>query len=454
MTTTKVQATQTVLYDVLSEIANAQNEQLDILLGKINTSLKVPGMLSLGAGLVVNVANTTLTKPNGTKVRLVLGDVDIGGLSGSVNFSTGTGSGDVQTVSLPTLTPNQWYKAGFEVRSDKKIYIVFGAIGASEALAGFPNWSEVGVSLGYISLQVNGAGDGWVTPTASSINQFGGGGGGGQADHTLLTNRSAANQHPTTSVSTVTGEFTGSSELTATEDEVQKALVRLAKYDSIFNWVDGGVYRVGNVVKAVGTNGTTLYRCITAHTASGSFDDAKFELIVSAQNHNTSANRDAASAHPTTSIDTVTGDFSGELSATEDTSQKAFVRLEQFGSIFNWATSKGYRVGNIVKQNGSIYRCIVLHTSGTFATDFNDGKWELLVSIPVQEVQTVSNPAGQTVFTLASITVPSNANSKLMVFINGIYQLETLHYTVDSSTQITFTSTIPENAQVVFRVSY
>lgn len=554
MSVTKLQATQTVLHDVLSEVNNAVDEQLDSILGKINTSLKVPGLLSLGSGLVVNIGNTTLTKPNGTKIRLVLGDVDIGGLSGSMDFSNGTTvTGDVQVTSLPTLTANQWYKAGFEIRVDKKIYVVWGTIGSNESLAGFPDWSNVSIALGYVALQVNGTGTAFLTPTSGSINQVGGTGSGGEqlSDHTLLTNRDSANQHPTTALATTTGEFTGDCELSATEDEVQKSLVRLSKFDSIFNWASGKSYRVGNVVKAIGTTyGTTLYRCIVAHTA-GTFDidfsTSKWELFISAQNHNTLANKNAVSQHPTTSIDTVTGDFAMALSPTESTAQLAFVRLEQFNSCFDWITAKLYRVGNIVKTNGTIYRCISEHTAGTFATDLSGGKWELTVSAqdhqtlanrtataahpatsiastttgftdflrtsddelqkiidrvddytsiraynasnvyrinntvinngtlwrcttdgasgtfnetdwtlvlnaPSEEVQNVSASGGQSVFTLGSITVPT-ATTKLWVFVNGVYQINPTHYGVTNPTTITFTSTLPQNAQVVFRLS-
>lgn len=451
MSASKLQATQTVLHDVLSELNNAADEQLDSILGKINTSLKVPGLLSLGSGLVVNVGSTTLVLPNGTNARLVLGDVDIGGLSGSMDFATGIGSGDVQNASWPPVfTASQWYKAGFEVRADQNIYVVFGAIGASESAAGFPNWTEVSLALGYISLQVNGGGSAFNTPSASAINQFDKGGSGAAqlSDHTLLTGRSTANQHPTTAVATTTAEFSGNHELSATEDEVQKALVRLGKYDSIFDWTDGYSYRVGNAVKAAGTYGTSLYRCITAHTASGSIDNAKFELIVSAQNHDTLANKNAASQHPTTSISTTTGGFTDFFRSAEDEVQKALDRVDDYTSIRAYASGNVYRINNVVVQNGSQWRCTVDNTSGSF----NESDWTLLVDAPSFEVQTVSAPGGASGFTMSSITIPT-ATSKLMVFVNGIYQIETTHYTVTPPTAVNFTSVLPQNAQVVFRLS-
>lgn len=40
-----------------------------------------------------------------------------------------------------------------------------------------------------------------------------------------------------------------------------------------------------------------------------------------------------------------------------------------------WLTSTSYVVGNFVLQSGTVYYCIVNHTSGTFATDLAAGKW-------------------------------------------------------------------------------
>lgn len=40
-----------------------------------------------------------------------------------------------------------------------------------------------------------------------------------------------------------------------------------------------------------------------------------------------------------------------------------------------WLTATAYIVGDYVTQSGTIYLCIVAHTSGTFATDLAAGKW-------------------------------------------------------------------------------
>jgi hypothetical protein len=44
-----------------------------------------------------------------------------------------------------------------------------------------------------------------------------------------------------------------------------------------------------------------------------------------------------------------------------------------------WLTATAYGLGDLVKQNGDVYICIFVHTSGVFATDLAALKWELFV---------------------------------------------------------------------------
>lgn len=55
----------------------------------------------------------------------------------------------------------------------------------------------------------------------------------------------------------------------------------------------------------------------------------------------------------------------------------------------SWLTATSYLVGTTVYQSNSLYRCLVAHTSVTFATDLAAGKWVLLVALP-------TGPAGPT----------------------------------------------------------
>lgn len=48
-----------------------------------------------------------------------------------------------------------------------------------------------------------------------------------------------------------------------------------------------------------------------------------------------------------------------------------------------WVTAHAYIVGDLVTQGGSYYRCIVAHTSGTFATDLTAANWLLTTALKV-----------------------------------------------------------------------
>lgn len=60
-----------------------------------------------------------------------------------------------------------------------------------------------------------------------------------------------------------------------------------------------------------------------------------------------------------------------------------YFRFYRDGALINvttsdltaWATSTSYVVGNFVQQNDLAYYCVEAHTSGTFATDLEAGKW-------------------------------------------------------------------------------
>lgn len=58
---------------------------------------------------------------------------------------------------------------------------------------------------------------------------------------------------------------------------------------------------------------------------------------------------------------------------------------------------------------------------------------------------------GQSVFDLSTIEIPAS-RSRLMVFVNGIYQVHTMHYDITTDTQVTFRDVIAANAEVLFRV--
>ena len=100
-------------------------------------------------------------------------------------------------------------------------------------------------------------------------------------------------------------------------------------YSDLKDWATSIYYKVGVVV----VNNSRIYKCITAHTSSTfNTDIANWEQIGGTDNI----------------------------------------------SVNNWATSTAYKAGNIVINNGSIFRCTTNHTSTTFDSDI--ANWELVYS--------------------------------------------------------------------------
>jgi len=58
---------------------------------------------------------------------------------------------------------------------------------------------------------------------------------------------------------------------------------------------------------------------------------------------------------------------------------KAYVDSKGYTWKGEWVTATAYAVNDTVEYGGSGYVCIVAHTSGTFATDLTNGKWEMFV---------------------------------------------------------------------------
>ena len=58
---------------------------------------------------------------------------------------------------------------------------------------------------------------------------------------------------------------------------------------------------------------------------------------------------------------------------------KAYVDSKGYTWKGEWVTATAYAVNDTVEYGGSGYICIVAHTSGTFATDLTNGKWEMFV---------------------------------------------------------------------------
>ncbi len=65
-----------------------------------------------------------------------------------------------------------------------------------------------------------------------------------------------------------------------------------------------------------------------------------------------------------------------------------------------WATATAYAVGVSVVEGNTLYRCLVAHTSGVFATDLSAGRWTLVTELQAgtpgpQGNQGVQGPQGE-----------------------------------------------------------
>jgi len=158
--------------------------------------------------------------------------------------------------------------------------------------------------------------------------------------------------------------------------------------------------------------------------------------------------------------------FNGQLSTAENTIQKAFDRLDDYGYGPDWATAQTYRVGNIVRRtddgSNSIWQCSTAHTSTTFSSDI--ANWTALTdSTAIKTSQKKSLTAGSSnvsvtggtnatvadvVFDLSrNISVDSVETKELRFLnpstitssgiLNNIAQIDTSHIRLSGATELT-----------------
>jgi hypothetical protein len=89
-----------------------------------------------------------------------------------------------------------------------------------------------------------------------------------------------------------------------------------------------------------------------------------------------------------------------------------------------WLTATSYLVGTPIYNAGSLYRCLIAHTSGVFATDLAAAKWLLLVALPIGPIG-LTGPAN----TLAIGTVTAGAAAAT---ITGSAPNQTLNLTLQT----------------------
>jgi hypothetical protein len=154
-------------------------------------------------------------------------------------------------------------------------------------------------------------------------------------------------------------------------------------------------------VASVTTSATSAATSATA--AAGSATSAASSAS-SASSSATSATGSASSA--STSATTATtqagnASTSATASAASATSAAASAATAASYPLPLWATATAYVVGNTVVQANQIYRCLIAHTSGTFATDLAAAKWVILSGI-------VAPVANASLATMAAGTIKGN----------------------------------------------
>ncbi len=74
---------------------------------------------------------------------------------------------------------------------------------------------------------------------------------------------------------------------------------------------------------------------------------------------------------------TTAPDTTSQIEVYSNPSVGIFVNANLYATMFPWATTTAYVLGDYVVQAGVVYVCRVAHTAGTFATDLAAGNWKV-----------------------------------------------------------------------------
>lgn len=99
-----------------------------------------------------------------------------------------------------------------------------------------------------------------------------------------------------------------------------------------------------------------------------------------------------------------------------------------------WLTATAYTVGTCVSINNIIYRCVVAHTSGTFATDLANGKWSVIIDLSSVGSFLSGTATGNGVTTAYNLGVQIQDVNRVIWVENGAVKTPTVDYTVSGTT--------------------
>lgn len=146
-----------------------------------------------------------------------------------------------------------------------------------------------------------------------------------------------------------------------------------------------------------------------------------------------------------------TVNFNGQLSVNENSIQKAFDRLDDYGYIPIWETGKSYRVGNPIRRvddsSNSIWVCITNHTSTSFTSNISN--WVALTDSTALKIANVKNltsansnlsVSGGTGSTIENVVL-TITDSPSFISVSG-QNLKTSEINIANSTLITTAGTI------------
>lgn len=99
-----------------------------------------------------------------------------------------------------------------------------------------------------------------------------------------------------------------------------------------------------------------------------------------------------------------------------------------------WITGTSYAVGACVSQANVIYRCLVAHTSGTFATDLAAGKWTIMIDLSSVGSFTSGTATGNGATTAYNLGVQIVDANRVIWTENGVVITPGSGYTVSGTT--------------------